>query len=138
MPWLEYLTDEGAQECQIDLDRVSIGREEECTVRLPDDGRVSRVHCSLNKQDDGSYALTDEGSKNGTLVNGEPVVTAAIPLADGDRIKVGDTTLVFHQQVRGKTTMLFGEVADEMEKGKGFHTLMGEIVVDAKKKDGQK
>jgi len=53
---------------------------------------VSRRHAELRRED-GQVLISDLGSTNGTLVNGQPVTAAR--LADGDRITLGRTTLVF-------------------------------------------
>ena len=69
-----------------------IGRGVDADIRLMDTG-VSRHHLEVRRETDGSVLLTDAGSTNGTLVNGQPVTHAL--LADGDEIRVGATTLTF-------------------------------------------
>ncbi|MDQ1707050.1 MAG: hypothetical protein QOJ88_261 [Pyrinomonadaceae bacterium] len=71
---------------------VIIGRALEADVRL-NDTRVSRLHARINSKSDpttntSSYRITDLGSTNGTLVNGEPITEVA--LNDGDKIVIGD------------------------------------------------
>lgn len=68
-----------------------IGRVDECTVTL-DDPKVSRRHAEIRPAGDG-YRLIDLGSTNGTEVNGRPVTEQV--LAEGDRIRIGDSVLVF-------------------------------------------
>jgi len=70
---------------------LRIGRGEECEVRL-DDGSASRVHAVLHMHWDGVH-LEDLGSKNGTLLNGDPVRYQR--LRDRDEIQAGATTLAF-------------------------------------------
>ncbi len=73
---------------------VTIGRGTDRTVRI-DDGRASRQHASLRRQG-GSWSVTDDGSSNGTRVNGTELDPGrACVLSDGDRIGVGPVTLVF-------------------------------------------
>jgi len=63
----------------------------------PEDPGISRLHALLERQEDGSYALRDLGSTNGTTVNDDlhPVGTdTAVPLADGDRIRLGAWTTI--------------------------------------------
>ena len=48
---------------------------------------VSRNHAVLTRYDDGSWTITDTGSKSGTLVNGSPVKIHA--MQDGDIINIG-------------------------------------------------
>jgi pSer/pThr/pTyr-binding forkhead associated (FHA) protein len=74
-------------------DRMLIGRDPTCTIRL-DDSQVSERHASLRWRD-GKLVLTDLDSTNGTFVNGKP--TTKSELHDNDEIKVGDTTIKFKQ-----------------------------------------
>ena len=63
----------------------------------PEDSGVSRVHAALNRQGDGSYAIVDMGSANGTTVNDEPdplVEGTTRRLRHGDRIHVGAWTTI--------------------------------------------
>ena len=44
------------------------------------------------------FIITDELSSNGTFLNGEGITPReATALKDGDKIKIGDTTLLFRQ-----------------------------------------
>ena len=77
----------------VELDRSVIGRRvngrEQQEVALDDPG-VSRRHAQVKRQPDGSLALLDLGSTNGTKINGiaiEPNIL--VPLKDGDRITLG-------------------------------------------------
>jgi len=72
--------------------RVVLGRSRECDVRV-DDGNVSRRHCEVVQDGPTSWALVDLDSTNGTELNGRQIDRA--PLADGDRITIGDTDVVF-------------------------------------------
>jgi hypothetical protein len=68
-----------------------IGRSEDNQLRLLDPG-VSRRHV-LVMATPGGYTIRDLGSQNGTYVNGSRVDES--PLADGDRITIGEINLVF-------------------------------------------
>jgi pSer/pThr/pTyr-binding forkhead associated (FHA) protein len=57
------------------------------------DRSISRPHAQVEMQGD-SFIITDLGSANKTLVNGEPIQEPT-PLQDGDVILVGETTLLF-------------------------------------------
>ena len=72
---------------------VSIGRGADVDLRLQDNG-VSRHHVRIERRDDGSYVLADQGSMNGTHVGGEAVGEPRA-LRDGDKIFVGETVLRF-------------------------------------------
>lgn len=71
---------------------VLIGRRAECTVVLPSN-TVSRRHAQIWRQGD-DYFLSDLGSTNGTLLNGEPVIGVE-RLNDRDEIAVGIYRLIF-------------------------------------------
>jgi len=70
---------------------VDIGREP-VGLQLRD-ARCSRRHARVSHQDD-AYCLTDLSSTNGTTLNGHPAGTME-PLHDGDKIRMGQTTLKF-------------------------------------------
>jgi len=94
-----------AREVALSGDEVIVGRGDEGRGQFPDvdlsrpvaDPGVSRIHARLRRQPGGSWALTDENSKNGIRLNdaadpvrpGEPV-----ELKDGDRIHVGAFTVL--------------------------------------------
>ena len=63
-----------------------IGRAEDCHLR-PQSDMVSRRHCAI-LQEEGVVAVCDFGSKNGTFVNDQRVITRQ-ELKPGDRLKVG-------------------------------------------------
>jgi len=61
----------------------------------PTDPGVSRLHAVLIAQPDGSWAILDPGSENGTSINGSEVATGvAVQLNDGDQIHVGAWTVI--------------------------------------------
>jgi DNA-binding NtrC family response regulator len=76
---------------------VFIGRSPSCTISL-EDAKVSRKHVRL-QIDDGSAKAQDLGSRNGTLVNGEKLETEIV-LLPGDRLQVGDSTILFEPSAR--------------------------------------
>ncbi|MGH3874476.1 MAG: FHA domain-containing protein [Pseudonocardiaceae bacterium] len=68
----------------------------------PVDPGVSHEHARLLAQPDGSWTLVDDGSTNGTYVNGSSQripPDQPIPLADGDRVHLGVwTTITLHSR----------------------------------------
>ena len=82
-----------------------LGRELEDGIRL-DSPTVSRRHARISVMDDGAV-LEDLGSKNGTFVQGQSV-TAQIPLADGDEIRVGSVVLRF-RRASGSSTATWSD-----------------------------
>lgn len=69
----------------------SIGRAEMNSIVL-DDPAVGRQQCKI-KLEQGDFYIYDLASTNPTLVNGQKILKHK--LADGDRIQVGNTALVF-------------------------------------------
>ena len=66
---------------------VAIGRRENCDLRFADaDAVVSGLHARISWRD-GAWILRDEGSSNGTLLDGQPVTET--PLANGQIITFG-------------------------------------------------
>jgi serine phosphatase RsbU (regulator of sigma subunit) len=72
--------------------RVTIGRSRESDIFLPDQW-LSRHHAEIVEKPDGFY-LADLQSKNGTLLNGEPVREER-RLREGDVITLGEHVLTF-------------------------------------------
>ncbi|MDH7601189.1 MAG: FHA domain-containing protein [Armatimonadota bacterium] len=69
-----------------------IGREPECDVALVNDNTTSRRHATITVSADG-YTIRDEGSSNGTFVNG--VRIQEHKLSPGDEIQIGATRFRF-------------------------------------------
>ena len=68
-------------------DGTTIGRED-CDVNLIDP-EVSRRHATIRSAD-GSLAIEDLGSTNGTFVNDERITSVTV-LRDGDSVRLGAT-----------------------------------------------
>jgi adenylate cyclase len=80
---------------------VLIGRSPDCQIVLKDFG-ISRTHAKLTADEDG-VRIQDLKSKNGTQVNGVPIVEA--PLKDGDRILLGKFQIAFSKTLEGKVVL---------------------------------
>jgi pSer/pThr/pTyr-binding forkhead associated (FHA) protein len=70
---------------------LTIGRAEDNSIQI-EDVKSSRNHCAVF-QESGAFKLRDNESRNGTLLNDQPVSVS--PLRDGDVITIGKTRLVF-------------------------------------------
>jgi phosphoserine phosphatase RsbU/P len=70
-----------------------LGRHPDCDVVL-ESGAVSRQHARIVKVDDGYY-IEDLHSRNGTIVNGQPVLQRQL-LAENDELRICDLTFLFH------------------------------------------
>jgi serine phosphatase RsbU (regulator of sigma subunit) len=76
---------------------VSIGRASDCSIPIKD-RYLSRRHAEIVVVD-GAWFLKDLGSANGTYLNGARV-EHDLPLKTGDRIRLGDTEIVFESTER--------------------------------------
>ncbi|MFI7338205.1 FHA domain-containing protein [Streptomyces sp. NPDC050085] len=97
------------QQRQLVGNQITIGRRRHSTGDTPDidlsvppeDPGVSHSHAVLVQQPDGTWAVVDQNSTNGTTVNGgeEPIQPfVPVPLQDGDRVHVGAwTTITIHR-----------------------------------------
>ncbi|XP_065595864.1 angiogenic factor with G patch and FHA domains 1 isoform X2 [Cyrtonyx montezumae] len=82
---------------------ATIGREKDVghTLQIPEVG-VSKFHAEVYFDHDlQNYVLVDQGSQNGTVVNGNQILqpkTRCDPyiLEHGDEVKIGETVLSFH------------------------------------------
>lgn len=92
---------------QLRRGQLTIGRASNCDVRLSDP-RVSSHHAILQQTPSG-YVLTDQGSTNGTYVEGRQIQQTV--LRGGERLRLGHTEMVF--TVVGKTAQApqFGALA---------------------------
>jgi two-component system, cell cycle response regulator len=97
---------------QIELgeEPLQIGRGEDATLRVDSD-LISRKHACIQRLGN-AYMLQDQGSTNGTFVNGEKVGTRR--LREGDLIKVGkvilrytesDVEAQYHEQIREQAVL---------------------------------
>lgn len=68
---------------------TTIGRASDRDIALPADTSVSRAHARIVYQAS-RHIVSDDGSSNGTFVNGARVADAR-PLTHGDTVQVGDT-----------------------------------------------
>jgi pSer/pThr/pTyr-binding forkhead associated (FHA) protein len=74
-----------------------VGRRPECDYQLACPV-ISRRHCALSLRE-GRVWIEDLGSRNGTRLNGQPVV-GLISLHDGDQLDL--TCLLFDVQLSGR------------------------------------
>jgi hypothetical protein len=91
--------------CALESESVSVGRQSASRGITPDidlsgaseDPGVSRRHLRFDRLPDGTYAVVDCGSANGTTINDDPTPIHAetpVPLADGDRVHLGAWTTI--------------------------------------------
>ena len=78
----------------LDSPELIIGRAETAGIPLADPG-ISRTHARVVREGE-DFVVEDLGSTNGTEVNGQLVKRRR--LADGDRIRMGSSTLQFRRE----------------------------------------
>jgi predicted component of type VI protein secretion system len=88
-----------------------VGRAPECDQRITNP-LVSRRHCSFVRHDDQIW-VRDLGSRNGTHLNGEPVIEERA-IHDGDRLDIGYLPYRVHLSVPSR----LGNLIHAMTGGK--------------------
>src|SRR5258705_2754699 len=83
---------DGTNEVRLTSNRLTLGRTDAADVVINDNG-LSRIHASINRDGDRIWVI-DEGSTNGTLVNGTLVPATGLVLSDGDELELGQTAVV--------------------------------------------
>lgn len=80
------------------IGRRSAGRQVDPEIDLagpPADPGISRLHARLVRNPEGTWALVDTGSANGTLLNGQHVPAGEpVTLREGDRMHLGAWTVI--------------------------------------------
>lgn len=99
--WVE-MPGEPPFEARLDPDLVTVGRAEDNGLSLRD-MNVSRHHFSIERRGE-FYVIQDQGSRNGTLLNGVAVLNKI--LVEGDRVQVGGSTLTFRAQASSRALRL--------------------------------
>ncbi len=128
---LRYTKHDGTQmEFHLSEQPITIGRSPEADIVLMDE-KASRIHCGIRLWD-GEFYLKDLKSKNGTFVNGERIEVCK--LKSSDNVRIGATSFNFEQDPEiGQETAL-RDVNDQMDLGKGYTTILREIVDDVDEK----
>jgi adenylate cyclase len=92
MAFLKIISPEGSERTVELIDHNTLGRHPDNTVQLLD-RIVSKNHCHIDRSDS-HYILVDQGSLNGTYVNGERVQGTRL-LRPNDEITLGSTKVQF-------------------------------------------
>jgi hypothetical protein len=98
VPHFTFVSDDGEVTFALDetADRLSIGRGPGIDLRLDGDETVSQLHAELERLGR-HWVVSDDGlSRHGSYLNGERL-SGRNRLRDGDELRVGATTLTFHQ-----------------------------------------
>ena len=103
---------------------MTIGRSPKADIVLEDE-RASRLHCGIRLIDD-EYHVKDLASKNGTYLNDERIEADVLKV--GDKIRVGGTVITVEKEGSQGTTTALTEMQEAMKGGKGYDTILKEIV----------
>ena len=85
---LEFVGEHQQPPFLIDKSEISLGRDTNCDVRFePSAVMVSRRHADIRRANDG-FSIYDNGSFNGTLINGQRI-SGAVKIYHDDEIQLG-------------------------------------------------
>ena len=102
---------------------LTIGRSPECDIVLYD-RKVSRHHCTLYPRGK-YYIVEDMNSTHGTFLNGNKI-TGKEPYREGDKLRVGQSTLAFSEkQMGGLVEQTATDAARDLEEH-SFGFLIGD------------
>ena len=128
VPFVVYRDGPGEQQIVMldgEQQRITVGRDPACDVRIEQDSEVSRLHAELERLGE-SWTVADDGlSRNGTFINGERVVGRR-RLQDRDVVRFGRTSATFHQPlVAGLTeTRVGSEVIERASLSEAQHRVL--------------
>jgi len=100
----------------LDADNIRIGRSNDNDLIIPEP-RVSGSHAEIYRCCD-KFFIRDLNSTNGTFVNSAPV--AEQELKEGDKIKLGDITILFQINISGEAAF------EELRKGPAIDMVFDE------------
>ena len=126
------LTINGGENYETDHPLITIGRTADNNVSLPDDTNISRYHARIEQREDGFW-LIDQGSSNGSAVNGTQVETEML-LESGDAITLGGTSEILfetdeveeeeEEETSGSSGSIGASETNEETKAKGSSSMM--------------
>jgi serine phosphatase RsbU (regulator of sigma subunit) len=97
-------------------EKTSIGRSEDNDLALPDP--FSSGHHAVISPANGGFCVRDNGSKNGTFLNGKKV-QGEIELKRGDEILVGSTRIIFDKELSSNV-----EVTEVVQPSRNINTVI--------------
>lgn len=92
----------------VDLhEAATVGRSEQHANVVVKDNRLSRAHCRFEPREDGTWAIVDLDSQNGTFLNGRRIKEALVK--PGDVVTIGACDMVFEANSGpGASTVMAG------------------------------
>ena len=128
MPYLIQKKADGSvdQKWELRDSPFTVGRGDMADAKV-NDHEISREHFAIVPRA-GAYAIKDLGSKNGTWLNGQRLVSE-VDLKPNDHIRAGQTIFFYvtDKPTKGLRTVV-NELEEEIQKsGKGFSTMRQEL-----------
>ena len=111
------------QSFELTEERYTIGRSEDCGICLPDP-TISGHHCTLQRTPEGGYELIDEGSTNGTRVNGVRMKNQK--LVNSDIIQVGAIEMLFDSDLKTESGSASTQTGINLQTSAGT-TMISEV-----------
>ncbi len=136
MPYISYMDKGTLRYFRLPEDKMTIfGREDHVNFQICDDSRISREHFGIGKEDKNSFAIIDLGSSNGTYLNDSKIdANSTVHLKDGDKITAGHHSFTFLVNIdKQNSSDAVSDVLKQMNQGKGYNTIMCEILGKPKK-----
>lgn len=102
-------------------EKYTVGRSEDCDICIADP-TISGHHCSFVRDENGGYKLVDEGSTNGSRVNGVKVDSQK--LVNSDIVQVGAIEMLFDSKEKSDTAAASTKTGINLENTAGTTTVM--------------
>ena len=93
----------------LDLDKVTIGRDETCTITI-ESSKVSRLHAEVRRVGE-SFVLKDLGSTNGTWMQGQKVDEQM--LVNGSVFHIGKAQIIFKEEFQEHALTIVDEMLEK-------------------------
>lgn len=104
------------QAFELTKQKYTIGRTDDNDICVPD-GTVSSHHAYVEKREDGDYYAMDNGSTNGTRVNG--VKTDGQKLMNTDILQCGGVELLFDSENKDASKLMSTQTAINLDESAG-------------------
>ncbi|MFA4943667.1 MAG: FHA domain-containing protein [Lentisphaeria bacterium] len=108
------------QSFELTAERYLIGRVESCEICIPDPTMSSR-HCLLERQEDGSFLAIDQGSTNGSRINGAKI--SSQKLANSDILQCGSVEILYDSGLKLSTNTLGTKTGINLSASSGTESL---------------
>ncbi len=89
------------QSFELSAEHYVVGRVESCDICIPDP-TMSSKHCFMVRVGDGGYEVQDQGSTNGSRINGIKIGTQK--LVNSDILQLGSVELLYDCGAKSTTT----------------------------------